>query len=94
MQDINQFLNPALLQKSSEWQTVKDALILALPPEVLKQVVYATIKDTTLTIFCATPAWTAKMRFYDSDIKKIFTEQGMVLRMVQAKSMPPVAPRA
>lgn len=94
MQEINQYMDSAVVRKSREWQRLKDALVLALPPEVLKRVVYAALEDTTLTVFSDSPAWTGKMRFYDAEIKKVFTKQGMVVRVVQSRSVPPVTPRA
>ena len=86
-------MDSAVVRKSREWQRLKDALVLALPPEVLKRVVYASLEDTTLTVFSDSPAWTGKMRFYDAEIKKVFTKQGMVVRVVQSRSVPPVTPR-
>ena len=94
MHEINQYLDSAMMQKSRQWQRLKDALVLALPPEVLKKVVYASLEDTTLTIFSDSPAWTGKLRFYDGDIKKVFTAQGMVVRVVQSRSVPPVTLRS
>jgi predicted nucleic acid-binding Zn ribbon protein len=94
MQQINQYLDPTLVRKSDEWQKLKDLLVLALPPEVQRTVVYATLEDTKLTVFCESPAWTAKLRFYDAEIRKVMSKHGTVVRAVAARSVPPVAPRS
>lgn len=93
MQEINQYLDSTLVRKSGEWQKLKDLLVLALPPDVLKKVVYASLEDTTLTIFCESPAWTSKMRFYEAEIRKVLSKHGTVIRLVAARSVPPVTPR-
>lgn len=93
MQEINQYLDPTLRQKSSEWQRLKDLLVLAIPPDMFQRVVYASLEDTRLTIFCESPAWASKMRFYDAEVRKVLSQHGSVVRSVSARSIPPVAPR-
>ncbi len=93
MQQLNQYLDPKLVKKSGEWQRIKDLLVLALPPDVMKKVVYASLEDTTLTVFCESPAWSSKLRFYDAEVRKVLSKNGTVIRAVTARSMPPVTPR-
>lgn len=93
MQKIGSYLDNELIRRSSNWKDLKDSLVLALPPEAMNHVIYAVVDDTTLTVFSDSPAWTSRMRFYDSDIKKIFTERGMVLRAVQGRTVPAVERR-
>ena len=94
MQQINQYLDSNLVRKSGEWQKLKDLLVLALPPDVLQKVVYASLEDTRLTIFCESPAWSSKMRFYDAEVRKVLSKNGTVVRSVSARSVPPVTPRS
>lgn len=93
MQEINRYLDSTLVKKSGDWQKLKDLLVLALPPDVMKTIVYASRDDTTLTIFCESPAWTSKLRFYDAEIRKVLSKNGTVIRSVTARSVPPVTPR-
>jgi len=93
MQQINQYLDSTFARKSGEWQKLKDLLVLALPPDVMKQVVYASLEDTKLTVFCESPAWTSKLRFYDNEVRKVLSKNGTVVRSVAARSVPPVIVR-
>lgn len=93
MQEINAYLDSKLVQRAGNWKDLKDSLVLALPPDIIQHVVYAVVDGTTLTVFADSPAWTSRMRFYDADIKKIFTQRGVVLRAVQARTIPAVEAR-
>ncbi len=90
MQKIDTYLNDELIRRSRNWQALKDILVLALPPEILQRVVYAVTEDTALTLFCESPAWTSKLRFYDTEIKKIFRLQGEIVRTVKVRTIPPL----
>lgn len=90
MKEIDSFVDNEFRRRSRQWKHLKDELILALPPNVMKHVVYAVVEDTTLKIYTDSPAWTSKMRFHDVDIKKIFTQRGVVVRAVQARTVPAV----
>lgn len=90
MKEIDTFADNEFKRRSRQWKDLKDELILALPPNVVKHVVYAVIEDTTLKIYTDSPAWTSKMRFHDMEIKKAFTQRGVVLRAVQARTVPAV----
>lgn len=90
MQKIDSYLNAELVRRSRDWLALKEILILALPPEILKHVVYAVTEDTTLTLFSESPAWTSKIRFYDTDLKKVFKQQGAVIRTVKTRTIPPI----
>lgn len=93
MKQIDTFIDNEFTRRSRNWKTLKDSLLLALPPDVLQRVVYAVVEDTTLKIYADSPAWTSKMRFYDNDIKKIFKQRGIVLRAIQTRTIPGVQPR-
>lgn len=88
MKEIDTFIDNEFERRSRNWKDLKDSLLLALPPEIMKRVVYAVVEDTTLKIYADSPAWTSKMRFYDNDIKKIFKQRGIVLRAIQTRTVP------
>ena len=90
MKEIDTFTDDEFQRRSRQWKQLKDELVLALPPNVLKHVVYAVVEETTLKIYTESPAWTSKMRFHDVEIKKAFTRRGVVLRTVQARTVPAV----
>lgn len=87
MQQIDSYLDSELIRRSRNWKDLQDSLVLAIPPDAMKRVVYAVIDDTTLTIFSDSPAWTSKMRFYEDEIKKVFTQRGKVVRAVQGRTV-------
>jgi len=90
MQEIRSYLDSELNQRSQSWKSLRNALIPALPPEFLEKIVYAVVEDQTLTIFCDSPAWTSKLRFYDSEITKTLRDQGILLKKVSARTVPPI----
>ena len=81
MHEIRSYLDSELNQRSQSWKALKNKLVPALPPEFLGKIVYAVIDDQTLTIFCDSPAWTSKLRFYEADIAKTLRTQGIVLKL-------------
>ncbi len=90
MHDIRSYLDTELNQRAKHWKSLKNALIPALPPEFMDKIVYAVIEDQTLTVFCDSPAWTSKLRFYDAELVKVFRAQGIVLKRVIARTVPPI----
>lgn len=90
MHEIRSYLDSELNRRSHDWKKLKNALVPALPPEFMEKIVYAVLDDQTLTIFCDSPAWTSKLRFYDSEVSKTFRGQGMILKKVVARTVPPI----
>jgi len=56
----------------------------------MNKIVYAVVEEQTLTIFCDSPAWTSKLRFYDAEITKTLRGQGILLKKVIARTVPPI----
>lgn len=90
MHEIRSYLDAELSKRSKHWKSLKNTLIPALPPEFMEKIVYAVIEDQTLTIFCDSPAWTSKLRFYDAEITKTLKTQGILLKKVIARTVPPI----
>lgn len=90
MHEIRSYLDSELNQRSQAWKALKNALVPALPPEFMQKIVYGVLDDQTLTIFCDSPAWTSKLRFYDAEIIKALKNQGTLLKVVIARTVPPV----
>jgi hypothetical protein len=90
MHDIRSYLDSELNRRSKDWKKLKNALVPALPPEFMEKIVYAVLEDQTLTIFCDSPAWTSKLRFYDAEVSKTFRGQGLILKKVIARTVPPI----
>ncbi len=90
MHEIRSFLDSELNRRSQSWKKLKSALVPALPPEFMDKIVYAVVEDQALTIFCDSPAWTSKLRFYDAEITKTLRAQGIVLKKVVARTVPPI----
>ncbi len=90
MHEIRSYLDSELNQRSQNWKALKNTLVPALPPEFLGKIVYAVVDDQTLTIFCDSAAWTSKLRFYEADITKTLRAQGILLKKVIARTVPPI----
>jgi len=90
MHEIRSYLDTELNQRSQEWKSLKNSLVPALPPEFMSKIVYAVVEDQTLTIFCDSPAWSSKLRFYDREITTALKSQGMLLKKVLSRTVPPV----
>lgn len=90
MHEIRSYLDSELNQRSQNWKALKNTLVPALPPEFLGKIVYAVVDDQTLTIFCDSSAWTSKLRFYEADITKVLRAQGILLKKVIARTVPPI----
>ena len=88
MKGVDTFFSNELLKRSEAWADLRERLIPALPPEYLAHVSYAVTDDKTITIFTDSAAWTATIRFYDSEILKIMAQAGRKLRFVQVKTAP------
>lgn len=90
MHEIRSYLDNELNQRSRDWKTLKNALVPALPPEFMDKIVYAVVEEQTLTVFCDSPAWTSKLRFYDEEITKTLRSQGILLKKVLSRTVPPI----
>ena len=88
MKGVGSFFNDELVRRSKSWATLREQLVPALPPEYLAHVTYAVADEKTLSLFTDSAAWTAKIRFYDSEILKTMAQRGKKLRYVQVKTAP------
>ena len=88
MQEMNSFLDSELVRRARQWKQLKKLLDQALPPELLERVSYASLTDSKLTIFSDAPEWTSRMRFYNEEIIEFFDQQGIVVKDVQARTVP------
>ncbi len=88
MKGLGTFFSNELIKRSDAWADLRERLVPALPPEYLAHVSYAVTDDKTITIFTDSAAWTAKIRFYDSEILKVMAQHGRKLRYVQVKTAP------
>jgi len=88
MQEMNSFLDSELVRRARQWKQLKKLLDQALPPELLERVSYASLTDSKLTIFSDAPEWTSRMRFYNAEIIEFFDQQGIVVKDVQARTVP------
>ena len=94
MQEINSFLDSALVRRSRQWQDLKKALEKALPTEFLAKVSYASLDSGKLTIFSDAPEWTSRMRFYSAEIIDVFEKENLKVVDVQARTVPKPTTRA
>lgn len=88
MKRVGAFFNDELVRRSEAWAKLRECLVPALPPEYLAHITYAVADEKTLSLFTDSAAWTAKIRFYDSEIMKIMAQHGTKLRYVQVKTAP------
>jgi len=88
MQEINSFLDSALVRRSRQWQDLKKVLEKALPTEFLAKVSYASLDNGKLTIFSDAPEWTSRMRFYSAEIIEFFEQEGITVKEVIARTVP------
>jgi hypothetical protein len=88
MKGVGTFFSDELLKRGQAWRDLRERLVPALPPEYLAHISYAVADDKTITIFTDSAAWTAKIRFYDSEILKVMAQHGRKLRFVQVKTAP------
>lgn len=90
MQKIQTYLDSEFSRRSRKWDSLRNLLVDAVPPDLLDHIVYAVVEDTELLIFCDAPSWTSKLRFYDADISKILKSRGLVIRRVKTRTVPAV----
>ncbi len=94
MKGVGSFFSNELVRRSEAWSDLRKVLVPALPPEYLAHVTYAVTDEKTISIFTDSAAWTAKIRFYDSEILKCMAQNGRKLRYVQVKTAPGTMPGA
>ena len=94
MKGVGNFFSDELVRRGKAWAKLRELLVPALPPEYLSHVTYAVTDEKTLSIFTDSAAWTAKIRFYDSEILKIMAQNGRKLKYVQVKTAPGTMPGA
>ncbi len=88
MQEMNSFLDSELVRRARQWKQLKKILDRALPEEFIPRVSYASLTDNRLTVFSDAPEWTSRMRFHSAEIIEFFEREGIVVKEVQARTVP------
>lgn len=88
MKQVNSFLGSEIVRRKQAWQQLRAQLVPALPSDYLQHVTYGVADDKKISLFTDSAAWTAKIRFYDSEIKKVLAAAGRQVRQVQVKTAP------
>ena len=88
MLPANSFLGSELRRRRRAWHDLRDTLIQALPPDYLQHVIYGVVNPNSIDLFADSPAWSAKLRFYDSEIIKVYRHRhGVKIRKVTCRTI-------